>query len=144
MRSYLEILLKSENFEKEFMFSASGSGGPGGQHVNRRATKIELRFDIEASENLSDAQKNILKQKLRTHINNEGELIIVSQETRSALRNRLRCKQKFYALLSEALTPEEPRKKTKKPASYHRKRLERKKQQGEKKSRRRRDKDIDS
>ncbi len=142
MTSYLEILLKTRGFEKEFRFSASSSSGPGGQHVNKRATKIELRFSIETSECLSEVEKNSIKTKLSNFINNEGELIIVSQETRSALRNRLRCKQKFYELLSEALIPEKKRKIKGKPASYHRKRLEIKKQKSDKKRRRHDDKDI--
>jgi ribosome-associated protein len=139
MQSLLESFLKMRDFEKEFDFSAVSAGGPGGQHANRRSTKTELRFHVESSEHLSDSEKQIILQKLSSHINNAGYLIIVSQETRSALRNRLRCKQKFYSLLSEALTPEKPRKKTRKPRSYHRKRLEKKKQKAEKKQRRKGD-----
>jgi ribosome-associated protein len=139
MQSLSESFLKMRDFEKEFEFSAASSGGPGGQHANRRSTKIELRFHVESSGQLSDSEKQIILQKLSSHINNDGYLLIVSQETRSALRNRLRCKQKFYSLLAQALTPEKKRKKTKKPRSYHRKRLEKKKQKGEKKQRRKDD-----
>ena len=139
MSGLLETYLKMRGFDSELEFSSAMSSGPGGQHANRRSTKIILRFKPGQSELLSEAEKIKVQQKLSHFINKEGYLQVVSQETRSALRNRRRCKQKFYALLAEALRPEKKRKRTRKPRSYHRKRLEDKKQQSEKKQRRRDD-----
>ena len=98
----LDQLLK-QDFSPEFQFQASRSGGAGGQNVNKVSTKIELRFNIINSVLLDEIQKNTLQEKLKNQINAEGELIIVSQEERTQLRNKNLAIKKFMDLLKKAL-----------------------------------------
>jgi ribosome-associated protein len=98
----LSELLK-QDFSPEFQFQASRSGGAGGQNVNKVATKVELRFNVINSVLLNEIQKNTLQEKLKNQINSEGELIIVSQEERTQLRNKAVVIKKFYDLLKKAL-----------------------------------------
>ncbi|HZJ74354.1 MAG TPA: alternative ribosome rescue aminoacyl-tRNA hydrolase ArfB [Perlabentimonas sp.] len=116
----------SRDFSSEFRFSASRSGGAGGQNVNKVNTKVELRFSITESQLLTDNEKELLLKKLKNRITTEGELIIVSQTERSQLGNRRRCVEKFYALLKESLTPPKKRKPTKPTRASKERRLEKK------------------
>lgn len=122
-----------EYFEPELQFSSSRSSGPGGQHVNKVNTKIELRFHIPSSELLSEEEKSILLQKLKNKINKEGELLIVSQEDRSQLKNKEIAIRKFISLLIDVLTPKKKRKVTKPSKASIQKRLVNKKLVSEKK-----------
>ena len=125
-----------EKFEREILFSASRSSGPGGQHVNKVSTKVELRFHIPNSELLSEEEKAILLHKLKNKINKDGELIIVSQEERSQIKNKEAAIEKFIIILMEALTPIKERKATKPTRASLEKRLEEKRLVSEKKNQR--------
>lgn len=122
--------------DKELQFSFSKSSGPGGQHVNKVNTRVELRFHIFLSQILTDDQKGTLNKKLANQINQEGELIIISQATRSQLKNKHEAINKFYILLNEALKPKKKRKPSRITKSAKEKRLKEKKEQAEKKDRR--------
>ena len=135
--SMIRSNLTKRNFETEFTFRTSRSSGPGGQNVNKVNSKVELRFNIPLSQFLNDAEKHILFEKLATKINTEGELIIVSQEHRSQLQNKETAIQRFYMLLSTALTPAKKRRPTKPTRGSIERRLEKKKKQASKKSDRR-------
>ncbi len=115
------------NFEPELHFSSSRSSGPGGQHVNKVNTRIELRFHIPDSELLSDEEKEILLHKLKNKINKDGELIIVSQEDRSQYKNKEIALEKFLDMLKKALTPTKKRKPSKPTRASKEKRLDEKK-----------------
>ena len=128
--------INRENFEPELLFSASRSSGPGGQHVNKVNTKIELRFHIPSSVLLSEEEKEILLQKLKNKINKDGELIIVSQENRSQLKNKEAAIEKFLDMLKKALTPTKKRKPSRPTRASLEKRLDKKKLVSEKKSQR--------
>jgi len=134
----MQIQLKNRNLEPEFTFSSSRSSGPGGQNVNKVNTKIELRFHVGNSAVLSELEKHKLEIALKTRINNEGELIIVSQNTRSQLKNKEEAIAKFYQLLEMALKPRKKRKATRPTGSSIEKRIQLKKQRGEKKNLRKR------
>jgi len=96
--------LKSRNFENEFMFSTSRSGGPGGQNVNKVSTKVELRLNLLLTTAFSEKEKEIIFRKLKNKINKEGEIILVSQAERTQLMNKSVVKEKFYDLISKTLT----------------------------------------
>lgn len=126
----------NRDFSKEFKFTASRSGGPGGQNVNKVSSKIELRFNINESTILTAEEKDIIIAKLATRINNEGELVIVSQSERSQLANKEKAIEKFYNLVSKALKPVKKRKLTKPTKASQVKRLDSKKVNSERKQRR--------
>ena len=96
--------LKQEIPETEFIFSASRSSGPGGQNINKVSTKIELRIQPYLTESFYDAEKVSSSINLKNKINNEGELILVSQSERTQLMNKEDVIEKFYDLVSKALT----------------------------------------
>jgi ribosome-associated protein len=118
----------------EFIFSASRSGGAGGQNVNKVSTKVELRFYVQNSKVLSDDDKVLLIEKLSNKINNEGYLILTSQEERSQLGNKERVVKKFFFLVNSNLVRKKKRKPTKPSHSAKQKRLASKKINSEKKS----------
>lgn len=122
-----------KDFEKEFEFSFSRSGGPGGQHVNKTETQVELRFHVENSKLLSDEEKLLIKNKLENKINDEGYLQIFVQESRSQFKNKELAQDKFYELITSALKKEKKRKRTKPTRSSIEKRILNKKKQSEKK-----------
>ncbi len=128
--------LKNRDFTPEFSFSTSRSSGPGGQHVNKTETRVELRFNVPDSELLSEEEKHRLLDKLANKINSEGELILSSQEHKSQMQNKEECIKKFYELLAEALKVRKKRKKTRPSKAAREKRLKEKKKRSEKKEQR--------
>jgi ribosome-associated protein len=120
--------------DKELKITASKSGGPGGQHVNKVNTKAEVRFNIPQSDVLSDEIKEKLIKILKNKINKEGELLITSGATRSYMDNKERAISKCLEILREALTPVKMRKQTKPPPATKIKRLETKRKHAEKKA----------
>jgi len=122
------------NFENEFIFNATRSSGPGGQHVNKVSTRIELRFDIDASVLLSDSEKAVIKIKLAGRISKEGILIINAQSERSQYENKAKAIEKFHSLVKKALTPVKKRRKTAPTFASKMKRLEKKQLVARKKS----------
>ncbi len=87
--------------ELEFQFSRSG--GPGGQNVNRRETRVELLFDLRNSPSLSEEQRERLLRRLATHIDSKGMLRIVATTYRSQSRNREEAVERFVGLLQQGL-----------------------------------------
>ncbi|MEI7725456.1 MAG: alternative ribosome rescue aminoacyl-tRNA hydrolase ArfB [Bacteroidota bacterium] len=128
--------MKDRDFTGELHFSASRSSGPGGQHVNKVSTKMELRFHVLSSVLLSEDEKALIAEKLASRINAAGELLLVSQSERSQLQNKEKVTEKFYLLLTRALTPRKKRKATRPSKASKEERLELKRQQSEKKERR--------
>jgi len=131
-------VLNGRDLSPEFIFTASRSSGPGGQHVNKVSTKVELRFSILNSAILNMEEKNLLCEKLAGRITKEGELVVVSQSERTQLKNKEAAINRFYHLVTKALTPRRKRKTTKPPAEAAEKRLEEKRMRAEKKEQRKR------
>jgi ribosome-associated protein len=112
--------------ENELSFTASRSGGPGGQNVNKVSSRVTLAFDLSASSSLSEQQKTRIRSKLAARINREGVMRVVSQRTRSQEMNREDAIVRFAGLLREALRTSPPRVKTKAPAAAAERRMDEK------------------
>ncbi len=124
---------------QELRFRFSKSGGPGGQHVNKAATKVELLFNVRNSPSLSDSQRERIEKKLRNRISAYGILRVEVQDTRSQVKNRELAISRFQKLLADALKTSRRRISTSPPAQTHEKRLKEKKKRAEIKKLRRRD-----
>ena len=102
-----------ETILKELNFKAIRSSGAGGQHVNKTSSKIELTFDLENSNSLSDNEKEILKTKLSHKLTKENILILFCEETRSQHRNKDLAIKRFLVLLKMNLIRPKKRRQTK-------------------------------
>ncbi|WP_044173819.1 alternative ribosome rescue aminoacyl-tRNA hydrolase ArfB [Flectobacillus major] len=123
-----------QDFSPEWSFQASRSGGAGGQNVNKVSSKVELRFNVQTSQLLDNTQKALILEKLKNQINTEGELVLVSQEDRSQLRNKENVIKKFKEVLQKALFIPKKRKPTKPTAAMIAARLKGKKINAERKA----------
>ena len=92
---------KDPDLQSEFQFKTSRSGGAGGQHVNKVATKVQLSIDIRQSALISEHEKEILLAKLGNHISEEGVVQVISQAERSQYANKLDAIKKMYKLLNK-------------------------------------------
>ena len=122
---------------KEFTFETSRSGGPGGQHVNKVATRVTLCFDVRASQALSSSLKQRILNKLSGRINAAGLLRVTSRKHRSQAANKKAAIRRFHELLEQALAQPKRRVATRKSASSVRRRLESKNRRGQVKLHRR-------
>ena len=122
--------------QAELRFRASRSGGPGGQHVNTSATRIELEFDVDRSPSLTDAQRAAIRARLANRIAADGVLRLASRLSRSQHRNREDVTARFQRLLADALRERKPRKKTKVPRTVQEARLQEKKRRAQTKKQR--------
>ena len=111
----------------EIEIRASRSSGPGGQHANVTASRIEASFDVRASETLDDVQKARISAKLGPRVT------AIAQDARSQARNRELALERLAARLNAALHVPRPRTKTKPTAGSRRRRLDDKKRAGDKK-----------
>ncbi len=114
----------------ELQFSASRSGGPGGQHVNKTSSKVTLSWDLEGSLALSPRQKDLVRRRLGSRITSEGHLHVHASSERSQHRNRLDARRRLAELLRRALHRQRRRIATKTPPGARRRRLEAKRRKG--------------
>jgi ribosome-associated protein len=120
----------------EIELRTSRSSGPGGQHANVTASRVEAVFDVEASEALSDAQRRRLLKKLGPRVT------AVSQDARGQARNRALALERLAAKLADGLREPKKRRPTRPSRAAREQRLERKRRAGERKRQRRRP-DVD-
>ncbi len=103
-----------EEIRSKTEISFSRSGGPGGQNVNKRDTKVTLHLSVDALEVPGDAGRLKIKRRLASRINNEGFLVIQADGERSQARNKEEALDRLESLIIHALRPDpKPRKKTK-------------------------------
>lgn len=102
-RGYINIKNRLAIPASELKFQFSRSGGPGGQNVNRRETRVELLFDIQHSPSLNEEQRELLLRRLAGQIDGQGVLRIVATTHRSQLRNRQEAIERFVQLLQRGL-----------------------------------------
>ena len=113
------------------------SSGPGGQHVNKVATAVQLRFNAKTSGNISKEVYNRLRTIAGSKLTEDGNLIIVSRVHRSQIQNRQVALDKLISLLQQAAKKPKRRKKTRPSRASVEKRLRNKRLQSEKKKSRR-------
>ena len=113
--------------EDELIITASRSSGPGGQNVNKVATKITLRFNINKTICLSDEQKDRIRNRLKNIINKKGCIVLHEEARRSQAANRTRIIDKFSALMERALMIPKKRVPTVVSRAQKKRRLEEKK-----------------
>ena len=121
----------------ELSFRYARSSGPGGQHVQRTETKVELLFDLARSPSLSEEQRQLALSRLGGRIDSQGVLHLVSQTGRSQLDNREEVVERFCRLLAAALVPAKKRASTKPSTASRHRRLEAKRHRSEAKRLRR-------
>lgn len=121
----------------ELTFRFSRSGGPGGQHANRTETRVELVFDLGRSPSLSEEQRERALRGMTPHLDQKGVVHLVSQSTRSQLRNRQEVVERFRALMREALRTPKRRYPSRPSRAAREKRLEGKRRRSETKKQRR-------
>ena len=116
--------------DDELTFTASRSGGPGGQHVNKTSSRVTLRFDVLHSPSLPDDVRARLLTVLQSRVEADGTIRVVCQASRSQFANRRTAEARLEAMLAEALVPVAPRFATKIPRAEKRRRIESKKRRG--------------
>ena len=121
---------------QETTYKAVRSSGAGGQNVNKVASKVELHFQVQESEALSEKEKERVLEKLQSRLTKHDELILQDETSRSQHKNKELVRQRFLQLMQEAITKPKPRKKTKPSKMSKLKRLRKKKIQSEKKQNR--------
>lgn len=108
----------------EIEFTFARSGGPGGQNVNKVNSKAQMRWRVTETESLpGDVQERFIS-KFAKRINNEGDLIIASQEHRDQASNVDACLEKLREMLTEVAVAPEPRRATKPSRAAKRRRVE--------------------
>ena len=117
---------------REITVRASRSSGPGGQHANTTASRIEATFDVAASTALTDTQKRRVMARLGPRV------VAVAQDERSQTRNRELALERLAHRLAAALAPRRPRHATRPTRSSVTERLADKRRQAERKRDRRR------
>lgn len=117
----------------ELKLETTRSGGKGGQNVNKVETAVIAFFDVTASRLLTDAQKQMIQQKLTNRINSHGQLVVKAQEHRTQLENKAAAAEKINSLLTLALQKKKLRIATKPSRAAKEKRVDAKKKHAEQK-----------
>jgi ribosome-associated protein len=117
--------------ESELSFRYARSSGPGGQNVNKVATKVTLLFDVRASAALTDDQKSRIEERLANRISAAGILHVTSQRHRTRSANQREVLHRFADLVNNALQQRRKRKRTRVPSSAKKRRLESKRRRSQ-------------
>ena len=115
--------------DHEVSLSFLRSSGPGGQNVNKVATAVQLRYDLEHSRALSDAAKQRLRTLSGRRLTADGSILILARNHRTQERNRREAEQRLAELIRRALTVPKVRKATRPTRAAHERRLDHKERQ---------------
>jgi len=116
---------------EEIQFRASRSSGPGGQHANVTASRIEAVFDVEASKAITDSQRSQLQRKLGDRVT------AVAQDARSQARNRELALERLREKIAAGLRRPKPRRPTRPSRAAKERRLDQKRRTSKRKAQRR-------
>jgi ribosome-associated protein len=120
------ISLSEDELEERFVRSP----GPGGQHVNKVETAVQLRFDAANSANLPQEVLTRLRRLAGRRMTRDGVVVIAASRYRSQERNRQDARDRLIELIRDAAAPPKTRRPTRTPAASKRRRLEAKKRRG--------------
>lgn len=114
----------------ELRESASRSGGPGGQHVDKTSTRVTLRWNVAASSCLEEGLRRRLQRRLASRLTRSGDLLVHARRHRSRARNRELARQRLAELVREALATRRGRVATRPTRASRRRQLEAKRRRG--------------
>jgi ribosome-associated protein len=121
------IAIDEREIQEEFILAS----GPGGQHVNKAATAVKLRFDVVHSPSLPEDLKDRLIRLAGRRITEQGVIVIDARRFRSQERNRQDARERLAALIRKAAERPKPRRKTQPTAASKKRRLEDKRRRGD-------------
>ena len=128
-----DIVLDESEVDEQFV----RAGGPGGQHVNRAATAVQLRFDVANSPSLPEDVRQRLLEQASGQINEEGVLLVEASRYRSQRRNRRDARERLTEMLREAARPPKVRRETRPTRASREDRMRDKRRRSETKRQRR-------
>lgn len=116
---------------RDLSWDAVRASGPGGQNVNKVATKVDLRFDLQGTEVLTDEQKARLRSLPGVRLDAFGRVVVVSQRTRNRVRNLADARDKLATLVAQALPEPKARRRRKPSKAAAKRRMEDKRRRAE-------------
>jgi len=122
---------------EDISWTSTRSSGPGGQNVNKVASRVDLRFDLPGTRALDEATKARLRTQAKSYLDADGFIFIRSELTRDRLQNLRDSREKLRNLIARALVVPKKRKPTKPSRGAQARRMDDKRRQGEKKRDRR-------
>ena len=134
----LEITRRLRIPDEDLTVRYACSGGPGGQNVNKVATKVEVRLHLADSAALRPAVKARLAARYPGYVTREGDVVVTSSRYRTQARNRQDAETKLAEMIRGVLTPPKPRRATKPSRAARQRRMDAKRRRGAAKQRRQR------